>query len=111
MWAQAAEQAHSVNVDSVRQAVGYQHFAGPDGFDITMDAENHHLHKPVYIGEVKADGQFHVVWKTDGPIKAEAWSPFIPDDKGKKADWLFPWACGNCTAAKFGTPSGVSAAK
>ena len=52
-----------------------------------MDAKNHHLHKPVYIGEVKADGQFQVVWKTDGPIKAEAWSPYIPDDKGKVADW------------------------
>ena len=90
MWAQAVEQAHSTNVDAVRQAVGYQHVAGPDGFDITMDAENHHLHKPVYIGEVKADGQFHVVWKTDGPIKAQAWSPYIPDDKGKIANWLYP---------------------
>src|SRR6266511_3439926 len=88
MWAQAVEQAHTANVDAVRQAVGYQHFAGPSGFDITMDAENHHLHKPVYIGEVKADGQFHVVWKTDGPIKAQAWSPFIPDSAKKKADWL-----------------------
>ncbi len=106
MWAQAVEQAHTTNVDAVRQAVGYQHVAGPDGFDITMDAENHHLHKPVYIGEVKADGQFHVVWKTDGPIKAQAWSPYIPDDKGKIANWLYPWACGNCTAAKFGGGAG-----
>src|SRR5689334_1959486 len=56
MWAQAVEQAHTTNVDAVRQAVGYQHFKAPCGFDITMDAENHHLHKPVYIGEVKADG-------------------------------------------------------
>ncbi|HEY4186557.1 MAG TPA: urea ABC transporter substrate-binding protein [Polyangia bacterium] len=101
MWAQAVAQAHTTNVDAVRQAVGYQHFKGPDGFDITMDAENHHLHKPVFIGEVKADGQFHVVWKTDGPIKAEAWSPYIPDDKGKIANWLYPWACGNCTEPKY----------
>jgi urea transport system substrate-binding protein len=109
MWAQAVEQAHTTNVDAVRQAVGYQHFDGPSGFDITMDAENHHLHKPVFIGEVKADGQFHVVWKTNGPIKAEAWSPYIPDDKGKIANWLFPWACGNCTAAKFGAGGPVAA--
>ena len=47
MWAQAVEQAHTTNVDAVRQAVGYQHFKAPSGFDITMDAENHHLHKPV----------------------------------------------------------------
>ena len=101
MWAQAVDQAHTTNVDAVRQAVGYQHFKAPSGFDITMDAENHHLHKPVFIGEVKADGQFRVVWKTDGPIKAEAWSPYIPDDKGKIANWLYPWACGNCTEAKY----------
>ncbi len=47
MWAQAVEQADTTNVDAVRQAVGYQHFKAPSGFDITMDAKNHHLHKPV----------------------------------------------------------------
>jgi urea transport system substrate-binding protein len=52
-----------------------------------------------------------VVWKTDGPIKAQAWSPYIPDDKGKIANWLYPWACGNCTAAKFGAGGAVTAAK
>jgi urea transport system substrate-binding protein len=111
MWAQAVEQAHTTNIDAVRQAIGYQHFKGPSGFDIEMDAENHHLHKPVYIGEVKADGQFHVVWKTEGPIKAQAWSPYIPDDKGKIANWVYPWACGNCTAAKFGGAPAVAEAK
>ena len=55
-----------------------------------------------FIGEVKADGQFHVVWKTDGPIRAQAWSPFIPDSAKKVADWTYPWACGNCTEPKFG---------
>src|ERR1700712_4178016 len=111
MWAQAVEQAHTASIDAVRQAIGYQHFKAPSGFDIEMDAENHHLHKPVYIGEVKADGQFHVVWKTDGPIKAQAWSPYIPDDKGKIADWTYPWACGNCTAPKFGGAPAMAAAK
>src|SRR5450432_3963718 len=101
MWAQAAEQAHSVNVDAVRQAIGYQKFKAPSGFLIEMDAKNHHLHKPVFIGEVKADGQFHVVWKTDGPIRAQAWSPYIPDSAKKVADWTYPWACGNCTEPKF----------
>ena len=111
MWAQAVEQAHTTNIDAVRQAIGYQHVKSPSGFDIEMDAENHHLHKPVYIGEVKADGQFHVVWKTDGPIKAQAWSPYIPDDKGKIANWLYPWACGNCAAPKFPGAAAVAAAK
>jgi urea transport system substrate-binding protein len=49
-----------------------------------MDAKNHHLHKSVFIGEVKADGQFNVVWKTKGPVKAQPWSPFIPENAGKK---------------------------
>jgi urea transport system substrate-binding protein len=110
MWAQAVEQAHTTNIDAVRQAIGFQKFKAPSGFEIEMDAKNHHLHKPVYIGEVKADGQFHVVWKTEGPIKAQAWSPYIPDDKGKIANWTYPWACGNCTAPKFGAKE-VSAAK
>src|SRR3977135_2449696 len=47
MWAQAVAQAHTTNIDAVRQAVGYQHFKAPSGFDIEMDAKNHHLHKPV----------------------------------------------------------------
>ena len=49
-----------------------------------MDPKNHHLHKSVFIGEIKADGQFNVVWKTPGPVKAEPWSPFIAENKGKK---------------------------
>ena len=55
----------------------------------------------VVIGEIQADGQFEVVWKTDGPIRAQAWSPFIPESAKKVADWTYPWVCGNCTEAKF----------
>ena len=64
-------------------------------------AERHHLHKPVVIGEVNEEGQFDIVWQTDGPIRAEAWSPFIPDSAKKVADWTYPWVCGNCTEPKF----------
>src|SRR5262249_35443903 len=101
MWAHAAEQAGTANVDAVRQALGYQVVRSPSGFDIRLDPANHHLHKPVVIGEVQANGQFQVVWKTDGPIRAQAWSPFIPESAKKVADWTYPWRCGNCTAAKF----------
>ena len=61
-----------------------QTFKGPSGFTVKMDEKNHHLHKPVFIGEVKADGQFNVVWKTSGPIKAQPWSPFIAGNDKKK---------------------------
>jgi len=101
MWAQAVEQAGTTNVDAVRQAVGGQTVQSPSGFKITMDAKNHHLHKPVVIGEITEDGQFDIVWKTDGPIRAEAWSPHIPDSAKKVADWTYPWVCGNCKKAKF----------
>jgi urea transport system substrate-binding protein len=84
MWKQAVEKAGSTEVDKVIPAVGGQTFAAPDGFTIEMDPKNHHLHKPVFIGEVKADGQFNVVWKTPGPIKAQPWSPFIPGNDVKK---------------------------
>jgi len=101
MWAQAVEQAGTTDVDAVRQAVGGQVVKSPSGFDIVMDAKNHHLHKPVFIAEVKGDGQFNVVWKTDGPIVAAPWSPYVPDSAKKVADWTFPWVCGNCTEGKY----------
>jgi urea transport system substrate-binding protein len=84
MWKQAVEKAKSFDVDKVRAAMGGQTFKAPSGFIAKMDEKNHHLHKPVYIGEVKADGQFNVVWKTKGPVKAQPWSPFIPGNDKKK---------------------------
>ena len=84
MWKQAVEKAKSTDTDKVIAAMAGQTFTAPGGFMSTMDANNHHLHKPVFIGEIKADGQFNVVWKTPGPVKAQPWSPFIPENKGKK---------------------------
>jgi urea transport system substrate-binding protein len=101
MWAQAVEQAGTTDIDAVRQAIGYQTFKAPSGYEIQMDAKNHHLHKPVVIGEITDDGQFEIVWQTEGPIRAEAWSPFIPDSAKKVADWTYPWVCGNCTEPRF----------
>ena len=84
MWKQAVEKAKSFDVDQVRVAMGGQTFTAPSGITSTMDAKNHHLHKAVFIGEIKADGQFNVVWKTKGPVKAQPWSPFIPGNDKKK---------------------------
>ena len=100
MWAQAVKQAGTIDVNAVRQAIGGQTVDSPSGFKITMDAKNHHLHKPVVIGEIQADGQFEVVWQTAGPIRAQAWSPFIPESSKRVADWTYPWLCGNCTKSK-----------
>src|SRR5262249_34784643 len=82
MWAQAVQQAGTTSVDAVRQAMYGQKVKSPSGYDIVMNT-NHHLSKPVMIGEIKGDGQFQIVWQTRGPIKADAWSPFIAENKGK----------------------------
>jgi urea transport system substrate-binding protein len=84
MWAQAVKAAGTTDVEKVIAKVGGQTFKAPDGFTIEMDKTNHHLHKPVFIGEVKADGQFNVVWKTPAPIRAQPWSPFVPGNEGKQ---------------------------
>ena len=84
MWKQAVEKAKTTEVDKVIAAMGGQTFKAPSGFVAKMDEKNHHLHKPVFIGEVKADGQFNVVWKTKGPVKAAPWSPYIAGNDTKK---------------------------
>ena len=84
MWKQAVEKAGTTDVDAVIAAMGGQTFKAPSGFTLTMDATNHHLHKPVLIGEVRDDGQFDVVWQTQEPIRAQPWSPFIEGNEGKQ---------------------------
>ena len=79
MWKQAVEKAGTTEVDAVRKAMAGQTFKAPSGFTVKMDEKNHHLHKPVFIGEVQSDGQFQIVWKTKGPIRAEPWSPYIKE--------------------------------
>jgi urea transport system substrate-binding protein len=84
MWKQAVEKAKTFDVAKVSEAMGGQTFTAPSGITSKMDEKNHHLHKAVFIGEVKADGQFNVVWQTKGPVKAQPWSPFIPGNDKKK---------------------------
>lgn len=100
MWVQAVEQAGTTDVDAVRQAMYGQKVKAPSGFESVMNT-NHHLSKPVLIGEIQDNGQFDIVWRTDGPIVGDAWSDFIPESKKLTADWTFPWVCGNCEKPKY----------
>jgi urea transport system substrate-binding protein len=84
MWKQAVEKAGTTDPDKVIAAMAGQTFNAPSGFVLTMDLTNHHLHKPVFIGEIRADGQFSVVWKTKAPVRAQPWSPFIPGNESKQ---------------------------
>src|SRR3989475_7804703 len=88
MWKQAVEKAKSFEPDKVIAAMAGQTFKAPSGFTAKMDEKNHHLHKPVFIGEVQANGQFNVAWKTAGPVRPNPWSPYIPgnDQKNDQPD-------------------------
>jgi len=100
MWTQAVQQAGTTDVNAVRQAMYGQKVKTPSGLVEVMNT-NHHLSKPVLIGEIQPDGQFSIVWQTKGAIKADAWSPFIPESAKLVADWTYPWVCGNCAEPKF----------
>jgi len=94
MWTKAVEKAGTTNVDKVIDAmVGVTAPNLTGGIAVMND--NHHLSKPVLIGEIQGNGQFEVVWKTDGLVKGDAWSDFLPDSKDVVASWVKPINCGN----------------
>ncbi len=100
MWVQAAKQAGTTSVDAVRQAMYGQKVKNLTGGVAVMNT-NHHLSKPVLIGEIQEDGQFETVWSTDKIVKGDAWSDFIPESAKLTADWTYPWICGNCEKPRF----------
>ena len=95
MWSQAVQQAGTTNIDAVRQAMYGQKVNNLTGGVAVMNT-NHHLSKPVLIGEIQANGQIETVSRTDGVVVGDAWSDYIPESKKLTADWTFPWVCGNC---------------
>jgi len=99
MWAQAVEQAGTTNIDAVRQAMYGQKVPNLTGGIAEMNT-NHHLSKPVLIGEIQEDGQFATVWETGGVVVGDAWSDFLPESAKLTADWTYPWVCGNCEKPK-----------
>ncbi|UTW04404.1 urea ABC transporter substrate-binding protein [Amphritea atlantica] len=94
MWTQAVEKAGSTDVDAVEQAMIGQETENLTGGMAYMN-KNHHLSKPVLIGEIQDDGQLEVVWETEGVVPGDAWSDFLPGSKDLIADWTAPTACGN----------------
>ena len=85
IWKQAAEKAKSFEVDAVRKAVYGQTFLAPGG-QIKMDEANQHTYKPVLIGEILKDGQFKVVSRSKGLVKAEPWSAVHEPRQGLRLD-------------------------
>jgi urea transport system substrate-binding protein len=94
MWIKAVEKAGTTDPDKVIDAligVAVPNLTG--GFSAMMP--NHHITKPVLIGEVQADGQFNTVWQTAGTVVAQEWSPYLEGSRDLIADWRKPMSCGN----------------
>ncbi|MFZ5493465.1 MAG: urea ABC transporter substrate-binding protein [Pseudomonadota bacterium] len=93
MWAKAVEKAGTTDVDKVSDAIIGIEVPNMTG-GVAKMLPNHHLTKPVLIGEIQADGQFETVWQTDGLVPGDAWSDFLPGSKDIEADWV-SLKCGN----------------
>ncbi len=94
MWVKAVEQAGTTDVDTVIDAMNGITSANLSGGTAVM-FPNHHLSKPVLIGEIQEDGQFVTVWQTPGLVIGDAWSDYLPGSKDLIADWMAPVKCGN----------------
>jgi len=94
MWVEAVKKAGTIDSDKVIDAIIGIKVPNLTG-GISEMLPNHHITKPVLIGEIEANGQFDVVWKTPGLVPGAAWSPILDDSKNLKADWTKPVNCGN----------------
>jgi urea transport system substrate-binding protein len=93
MWVKAVEKAGTTDPDKVIDTlVGIKAPNLTGGVSELLP--NHHITKPVYIGEIRGDGQFDIVWKTDGLVPGDAWSKFLPGSKDLIGDWK-TLKCGN----------------
>jgi urea transport system substrate-binding protein len=98
MWVEAVEKAGTTDADAVIDSivgVAVPNLTG--GYSAMMP--NHHITKPVLIGEIQDDGQFEIVYETPGLVVGDAWSDFLPESAPLIADWRKPMSCGNFNTA------------
>jgi urea transport system substrate-binding protein len=93
MWVAAVQKAGTTDPDKVIAALPGTKAPNLTG-GVSEMLPNHHISKPVFIGEIKGDGQFNVVWKTPGLVPGAAWSPYLEGSKDLVADWV-TLKCGN----------------
>jgi urea transport system substrate-binding protein len=94
LWVDAVEAAGTTDADAVIDAIVGLETPNLTGGTATMLA-NHHITKPVLIGEIQDDGQFFVVWETEDLVPGDAWSDYLPESAVLEADWTAPINCGN----------------
>ena len=93
MWVKAVEKAGTLDVDKVIDALPGTEVPNLTG-GMSKMLPNHHITKPVLIGEIQADGQLDVVWKTPDLVPGDAWTDFLPESKVLESDWV-TLKCGN----------------
>ena len=98
MWVKAVEKAGTTDPDAVIDAIVGVSVPNLSGGYSTM-MPNHHITKPVLIGEIQADGQMETVWQTSGLVVGDEWSDYLPDSKDLISDWRKPMSCGNFNVA------------
>jgi len=94
MWAKAVQKAGTTDATAVQKAIMGVETPNLSG-GISKMLPNHHITKPVLIGEIQDDGQFATVWETDGLVPGDAWSDFLPESRIVQADWTDRLNCGN----------------
>ena len=94
MWVKAVEKAGTTESTAVQDALIGVTVPNLSGSYATM-MPNHHITKPVLIGEIQEDGQFQVVDETPTTVVADEWSDYLPGSKDLIADWRKPLSCGN----------------
>ncbi len=94
LWVKAVEKAGTTDVDKVLDTIVGTKTPNLTGGTAEV-LPNHHITKPVLIGEIQPDGQFAVVWETDKEVKGDAWSDYLEGSKDLIADWTAPVKCGN----------------
>ena len=94
MWVKAVEKAGTTDSEAVTDAIVGVSVPNLTG-GLSAMMPNHHITKPVLIGEIQSDGQFEVVSETNGLVAGDAWSDFLPDSKDLISDWRAPLSCGN----------------
>ena len=104
MWVEAVKKAGTTDATAVQDAIIGVTVPNLSGGMATM-MPNHHITKPVLIGEIQADGQFDIVWETPGTVVGDAWTDHLEGSRDITADWMKPLACGNYNV-KTGTCSG-----
>lgn len=85
MYIKAVEKAGTTDVDAVREAMYGIEVPNLTGGTAVM-LPNHHLAKPVLIGEIQADGQFDIISQTE-EVPGDAWTDFLPESAILKSDW------------------------